>query len=268
MALGLEALAIEDAGSHGASPARELERARALLFQLCAVLALRAGVRNSRRVLAAPTIAKAVAWALELDASPAQERAINAALIVCADHELNASTFAARIAASAGADLYACLAAGLVTLSGTNHGGTTDRVEALIDELLRSSDKDARAALEARSRRGEDIPGFGHILYPDGDARPQPLLAMARQLAPQLASVKALFAAVDWMQRKRGEYPSLDLGLVAIASALQLPRHSALALFAVGRTAGWIAHILEQREAGFVLRPRARYVGVPSSSPG
>ncbi len=174
------------------------------------------------------------------------------ALILCADHELNASTFAVRVVASTGASLAACAIAGLAALSGPRHGGATARVEALFDEIERAGD--ARRVVAERYARGELVPGFSHPLYPDGDPRCPPLLSTL----PPDAARDALIAELD---RIGGKPPNIDLALVALRRALALPRGAALALFAVGRCAGWIAHALEQQSEGALIRPRARYVG-------
>src|SRR5439155_21588512 len=101
-------------------------------------------------------------------------RALNRALVLSADHELNSSTFAGRVAASVGADVYACVAAALAAFSGPRHGGACDRIEALLAETGRP--ERAATAIEERRRRGELVPGFGHQLYPGGDPRTPPLL--------------------------------------------------------------------------------------------
>ena len=183
-------------------------------------------------------------------------RAVNCALVLAADHELNASTFAARIAASAGADLFACLTAAIATLSGRRHGGECDRVEALVREV--GTPRSARSVVLARTQHGDLLPGFGHPLYPDGDPRALPLLAAARALAPN--AMRTLDAIVREAREVLGLKPTLDVGLVAIARAIGVPA-AASAIFALGRCAGWTAHVIEQREAGFLLRPRARYLG-------
>jgi citrate synthase len=188
--------------------------------------------------------------------------ALEAALVLLADHELNASSFAARVAASTDAPLFACLIAALATLSGPRHGGACDRVEALLDEaasLPKPSD-----VVERRSKRGDLIPGFGHPLYPGGDPRAPPLLERARALAARSSTLlKALspcFALARSMERQ-GLPPTVDFGLVALTRALGMRPGSAALLFALGRSAGWIAHVLEQRGSEAVLRPRARYLG-------
>jgi citrate synthase len=180
---------------------------------------------------------------------------IRAALIACADHELNVSTFTARCVASAGASPYNVVIAGLAALEGTKHGGATARVDALWDTLRRMAD--LRAAFTERLRRGEAIEGFGHPLYPGGDPRASLLLAMlpkgkAATFARELAvAAKAVI----------GEAPTVDFALVAVARALGLPNGAALTLFAIGRTIGWIGHAIEQYEANSIIRPRAKYVG-------
>lgn len=175
---------------------------------------------------------------------------IRAALILCADHELNVSSFTARCVASAGGTLYGAVAAGLAALLGVRHGGSTARVAAFLDEAQRLGD--GSAAVAARRRRGEEIPGFGHPLYPSGDPRGEALLRYAK---PEWASLIQSAAATI------GEPANLDAGLVAIARSHGLPAHAPLTLFAIGRTVGLTAHAMEQYATGSLIRPRARYVG-------
>jgi citrate synthase len=128
-----------------------------------------------------------------------------------------------------------------------------DRVEALVAEPPRR--------VLARVRRGETLGAFGHKLYPEGDPRARMLLETANKLDRGSAGMRHVHALVKGMAALGGEAPTVDLGLVALAAALELPAGSAAALFALGRTAGWVAHALEQRAAGYLLRPRALYVG-------
>jgi citrate synthase len=236
-------LAARDPGRFGFSD--EHARARSLVMRLSACVGAY-GVKDG--------VARTLLLALGGAASPSAIRAMDQALVLMADHELNASAFAARVAASAGADLYACVSAALATLSGPKHGGACDRIEALIAEAGNDPSR-ARRVVTDRLRRGENVPGFGHPLYPEGDPRTRPLLDAAKRLGGRRARV--VFAVAEALE----EPPATELGLVALATALALPRGAATAMFAVGRSAGWIAHALEQREAGFLLRPRARYVG-------
>jgi citrate synthase len=181
-------------------------------------------------------------------------------LVLCAEHELNASAFAARVAASAGADLYACLSAALSTLSGSAHGGLCERVEALIASI----GEPARATRTVRDwlGRGEPVPGFGHPLYAKGDPRGAYLIELARAQGSKSAAACTAFALLDAMAKGGHPAPTLDAGLVTLCHCLGLPRGSAASIFALGRSAGWVAHALEQRAAGYLLRPRAHYVGV------
>jgi citrate synthase len=179
---------------------------------------------------------------------------IRRALVLCADHELNASAFAVRVVASTGATLPHCVLAGLAALSGPLHGGMTSRVRAMLAESRIMADP--RATVSARLARGEDLPGFGHRLYPDGDPRATALLDLIGP-APRW---RGLFAAI---LAQTGHRPNIDAALVALEQHLALPEGSALAIFAVGRTAGWIAHALEQRAEGQLIRPRSTYIGLP-----
>ncbi len=234
-------------------------RAPLLVRRLIAASALSRGTAAVHASLEATGAARALLLALGGRTTATAIRAVEAALILAADHELNASTFAARIAASAEANLAACLVSALATLSGTLHGRETARVEALVASIERP--ERAVAIVAARLERGERVPGFGHRLYPAGDPRGARLLSVAARIAPRARAVRTLVAVADAMALRAHEHPTLDAGLVALAAALGLPAGAALALFACGRLAGWIAHVLEQRMAGYLLRPRARYVG-------
>lgn len=256
LALVVAALALTDPARFDAPRAVELARARELLRLLAAGSALCFDSARAPRALQRPSIAGVLAVALGARDTPAARERINAALVVIADHELNPSSFAARVAASTGADLYACLGAALGALSGPVHGGATARVEALVAETAEPAR--APAVIEERARRGDALPGFGHPLYPDGDPRAVLLLSASK---PRERAERTLGALVTSMRAAGREPPNVDLSLVATALALGLPRGSAAVLFAVGRAAGWLAHVFEQRDAGFVLRPRARYTG-------
>jgi citrate synthase len=257
--LAVPAIAARDPHRFFVSRAGETALARSLIVRMAALLALPSRRQACHAALGESSVARAILTAFGRPPSPAASRAVNAALVLCADHELNPSTFAVRIAASAGADLHACVGAGLHVLSGPEHGGACDRVEALLAEA-RSAPR-AVDVITRRARRGESIPGFGHTMYPDGDPRARSLLAIADEIAPGDDTLRITRALTDGMAAADQELPTVDLGLVAIAAAVSLPPGAAAALFAVGRCAGWVAHAIEQRKAGFIVRPRARYVG-------
>lgn len=259
LALAVPALAAADPDRFTQAQAPELTRARTLIRRMAALAGAGRGADQVKPAHAEVDIAGALLVSLAAPASHRARHLMRRALVLCADHELNASAFAVRVAASAGADLYACVSAGLATLSGPRHGGVVDRVEALVDEVERP--EHARRVLQDRARRGEEIPGFGHPLYPAGDPRGSLLLAAAIEHAPRSPRLCTLAAIVAGMHEAGREPPTLDIGLCSVGAALGLPPRSAVAIFAIGRAAGWIAHAFEQRAAGFLLRPRARYVG-------
>ncbi|TDK34001.1 citrate synthase [Luteimonas terrae] len=183
-----------------------------------------------------------------------------AALVLCADHELNVSAFAARVVASTGAHLHATVCAGLAALSGPRHGGATARAHALIREAC---DAPSPAAFVAeRWQRGDDLPGFHHVLYPDGDPRAAEVLAMLRARHADDARMQQLEVFLAAAAETSGRHPNIDGMLAAICFVHGLPATPALCMFAAGRLAGWLAHALEQQDLGMLIRPRAHYTGV------
>lgn len=199
-----------------------------------------------------------------LPARPQAADLINAALILCADHELNVSSFTARCVASAGATLYQVVQAGLAALQGVKHGRNTERVEAFLKEV--DTPADVRAVIGGRLRRGEPVPGFGHRLYPGGDPRGEALLHLTANAFPQSPMVALAHAVAAEVFDVKGERPNIDFGLVVLAKTLNLPPGGPITLFALGRTTGWIGHAIEQYRLDRIIRPRARYVGDPPLS--
>lgn len=185
---------------------------------------------------------------------PAAADVIRRALVLLADHELNASTFAARVAVSTGASLWAGALAGLATLNGPRHGLASREVAALAEDIGHAPGS-AEAALRDWLGEGRHVPGMGHRLYPDGDVRAEALLAQF-ELPAGFARLRAAGEAIT------GERPNVDFALAAMAAAFELPADAPLTLFAMARCVGWLAHGLEQVQSGQEIRPRALYVGV------
>ena len=177
---------------------------------------------------------------------------VRVALVACADHELNVSSFTARCIASTEADMGAAITGALAALSGPLHGGFTERIECLFDELQRAPS--LQRGIAEYLRHNKNLPGFGHPLYPRGDPR-------AVAIMWRVSASRTLTRIIELAQQLTGHQASLDFALVAARRDLGLPRGSAFGLFAMGRTVGWIAHILEQRRQGGLIRPRAAYVG-------
>lgn len=210
---------------------------------------------------AVQSIATTFLQAMGIPSTPPRVQAVNTALILCADHELSPSTLAARVAASAGSELRACLQAALSTHSGTFLAGGCDRSEALLRAVREPAQMYEQMSRIERS--GGRIPGYNLKIYPKGDPRARLLLRVASSFSPQAANVVALVASVE---ERFDLQPSLEVGLVALAAALRLPFGAASAMWSIGRVAGWVAHVIEQRQAGYMMRPRARYIG-PSQVP-
>lgn len=186
--------------------------------------------------------------------------ALRRALVLLADHELNASTFAARVTVSTGAALSAGALAGLAALGGPRHGNAAPEVLALAEDI----DAHPEAAEEAlRDWLGERraVPGFGHPLYPRGDIRCRAMLA-AIDLPPAFVRLAEAGRAI------LDEEPNVDFALAALASAYDLPREAPAMIFALARSVGWLAHGIEQATSGQLIRPRARYVGPPIEPAG
>lgn len=183
----------------------------------------------------------------------------DSALVFCVDHELPVSTFAARCVASSEATPYAVVLAGLAALGGVKHGGEIELVEAFLREVEDTGD--ARAVISGRLRRGERIPGFGHSLYPEGDPRGAALLRLTAEAYPEGPAVALHEAVAGEVLHLMGELPTVDFALATVSRVLGLPSGGALALFALGRTVGWIGHAIEQYQSDSLIRPRARYVG-------
>ncbi len=194
------------------------------------------------------------AWAPDY---PEALQGIEAALILCADHELNVSAFTARCIASAGSTLYQVVLGGLSALQGVKHGGHAIRVQAMLEEVQ----GDVAAKMKKLIKRGEDPPGFWQPLYPNGDPRGRKLLELADELAIKPTPLLEAQQAAEFVNKNLARYPNLDFGLVTLCRALGLPEQASITLFALGRVSGWIAHALEQYETDQLIRPRARYVG-------
>ena len=191
--------------------------------------------------------------------SPHAAALFRAALILCADHEMNVSSFVARCAASGGSNPYACVVAGLATIEGAKHGGVTERVATMIDAHRKSTG--LHRDLADRLRRGEPVHGFGHPLYPQGDPRARLLLDLLRDALPRSPEVLFARELQEVVEELTGDHPTIDFALVILARALKLDRDVPLTLFSIGRSIGWIGHAIEQYAVDVIIRPRANYVG-------
>jgi len=182
---------------------------------------------------------------------PQAAQSIRYALVLLADHELNASTFATRVAISTGAPLAAGLLTGLSTLMGPRHGGASSALESLVQSAYTDG---AERALGDWLKTGQRLPAFGHPLYSRGDPRAQALLTTI-DLPPVFKDLQIAAEALT------GDLPNIDFAMTAMAHAYRLPSNAPFKVFAIARFAGWIAHALEQCQTPELIRPRAQYVG-------
>src|SRR5256884_3523274 len=194
----------------------------------------------------------AKAWAQDHKHAP---DLIRRALVLLADHELNASTFTVRCAASTGLNLYDAVIAGLAALKGPKHGGAGVLASRLVKTLI---DNDVAPVIRERVALGERFAGFGHGVYKRGDPRAISVLeALTRARAPREFTKEI----PERIAEATGEFVNIDYALAVLVHALRMPAGSELGLVAMARGGGGVAHAREQFQHGRLCRPRARYVG-------
>ena len=196
-------------------------------------------------------------------ASPGLLRTLSAALVLLADHELAASTLAARVAASVQADPYAVVGTGLGAMSGALHGGASLGAETLL--AAARGPGDVPRVVGELLRRGEKVAGFGHFVYRNGDPRAVVLLGLVRHAAPRSGQLAVADAVLAEVRQKALPEPNIDFAIATLARVAGMVRGAGEAIFAVARTAGWIAHALEAYAGPGPLRPRAVYTGRPAA---
>lgn len=191
------------------------------------------------------------------------EKAFNKALVLHADHELNASTFTARVCVATLSDMYSGITAALGALKGPLHGGANERVMKMLNEM--NEVDHVESYLQSAFENKEKIMGFGHRVYKDGDPRAKHLREMSGQLASVTGEDKwynMSLAVEQMMLREKGLLPNVDFYSASVYHSLGIPHSLFTPIFAISRVSGWAAHILEQYENNRLIRPRAEYVGL------
>jgi citrate synthase len=196
------------------------------------------------------------------EGSEIENRAMDVALILHADHELNASTFAARVTASTLSDLYSAITSAIGTLKGPLHGGANERAVELLEEIGTAGR--VEEVVHAKLARHERIMGFGHRVYKVEDPRATILrkwLHKVGETAGNLRSYELLEKEREVVHREKGLFPNVDLYSGSMYALLGVPKDLFTPIFAVSRVAGWAAHVLEEYQDLRIIRPNAAYVG-------
>ena len=235
-------------------------------------------IRTGRSPVSAPGAASHAAYFLELldgkAPTPEVARVLDLVLTLHADHELNASTFAARVGVATLTDLHSAIVAAVATLKGPKHGGANEDVLAMLLEIGEPARAEryvesrlgARAGL-SRQERGNPqvrVPGFGHRVYKVDDARARVLRGMAKSMAEATGREKLFEVAervYDAMRARTSLPVNVDFFSAVVYDALGIPPDFCTSIFATGRVAGWCAHALEQYADNRLIRPRADYIG-------
>ncbi|RZQ63291.1 citrate synthase 2 [Amycolatopsis suaedae] len=209
-----------------------------------------------------------VRWRGEPD--PAHVRAVDAYWVSAAEHGLNASTFTARVIASTGADVAACMSGAIGAMSGPLHGGAPARVLPMIEQVEKTGD--ARAVVRGILDRKERLMGFGHRVYRAEDPRARVLRRTCQELGAARYEVAAALeqAALAELRERRPDRAietNVEFWAAVILDFAEVPPHMMPAMFTSARTAGWAAHILEQKKTGRLVRPSASYVGPGPRAP-
>ena len=209
-----------------------------------------------------------IRWRGEPD--PRHVEAVDAYWVSAAEHGMNASTFTARVIASTGADVAACLSGAVGAMSGPLHGGAPSRVLHMIEGVERTGD--ARAYVRGVLDRGERLMGFGHRVYRAEDPRARVLRETCRRLdAPRFQVAEALeTAALAELHERRPDRvlaTNVEFWAAVVLDFAEVPASMFTPMFTCARTAGWAAHVLEQKGTGRLVRPSARYVGPAQRKP-
>jgi citrate synthase len=276
-AVSLAAAADPDVRSN--EPDANLRKAGRLMSLVPATVAAWQRLRTGREPVAARPGGSHAAHFLTLldDREPSAEvaRVLDVILTLHADHEFNASTFAARVAVATVADLHSAIVAAISTLKGPRHGGANEDVLAMLlaigeperAEAFVEARLGARAALSKRERSDPKarMPGFGHRVYKVDDARARVLRGMAKSMAEATGRGNLFEVAerlYDAMKARTSLPVNVDFFSAVVYDALGIPPDFCTSIFAVGRVAGWCAHAMEQYADNRLIRPRADYVGL------
>ncbi|XEC96470.1 citrate synthase [Paenibacillus tarimensis] len=262
----VSSLALYDEAANDMSAEANLKKAVKLQAQLSTIIAAFARIREGKEPVAPKTgvsIAHNFLYMLTgQEPDTVAVKALDQALVLHADHELNASTFAARVTVATLSDIYSGVTSAIGALKGPLHGGANEAVMVMLEEI--GSLENVESYINTKLNNKEKIMGFGHRVYKNGDPRAKHLQKMSRELGKLTDNMELYEMSVkieDLVTGQKGLKPNVDFYSASVYTSLSIPRDLFTPIFAISRCSGWTAHILEQYENNRLIRPRAEYTG-------
>lgn len=263
----VSSLALFDSEAGDMSKEANVRKSIKLQAQIPTIIAAYARIRKGEEPIAPKGNASLAANFLYMLTGKEPEavaiEALDKALVLHADHELNASTFAARVTVATLSDIYSGITSAIGTLKGPLHGGANEAVMAMLEEV--GSVDRVESYINEKLSNKEKIMGFGHRVYKNGDPRAKHLQKMSRELGQLTGNMKWYDMSVkieEMVTGQKGLKPNVDFYSASVYTALEIPRDLFTPIFAISRTSGWTAHILEQYDNNRLIRPRAEYTGL------
>ncbi|WP_310549790.1 citrate/2-methylcitrate synthase [Paenibacillus glufosinatiresistens] len=263
----VSALALYDSAADDMSREANEIKAVKLQAQLPTIVAALARIRQGLEPVAPKSEASIaenflyMLWGREPDA--VSVKALDAALVLHADHELNASTFAGRVTVATLSDIYSGVTSAIGALKGPLHGGANEAVMRMLEEI--GSPDNVDSYISGKLERREKIMGFGHRVYKNGDPRAKHLMKMSHELGVMKNDTSLYDMSVrieELITSRKGLKPNVDFYSASVYTQLGIERELFTPIFAISRVSGWTAHILEQYEDNRIIRPRAEYTGL------
>ncbi|MFD2613476.1 citrate synthase [Paenibacillus gansuensis] len=262
----VSSLALYDAEANDMSKEANIRKAIRLQAQLPTIVAAFARIRQGLEPVA-PKQGVSVAhnFLYMLTGQEPDEvavKALDTALVLHADHELNASTFAARVTVATLSDIYSGVTSAIGALKGPLHGGANEAVMAMLEEI--GSPDQVESYISGKLENKEKIMGFGHRVYKNGDPRAKHLMKMSRELGELTGNLRWYDMSIrieELVTGQKGLKPNVDFYSASVYTSLEIPRDLFTPIFAISRLSGWTAHILEQYDNNRLIRPRAEYTG-------
>ncbi|MDF2960896.1 MAG: citrate synthase [Paenibacillus sp.] len=263
----VSSLALYDEEANDMSPESNLRKAIKLQAQIPTIIAAFARIREGKEPIA-PKQCESVAenflyMLIGKDPDKVAIEALDKALVLHADHELNASTFAARVTVATLSDIYSGVTSAIGALKGPLHGGANEAVMAMLEDI--GTFENAEAYVNKKLENKEKIMGFGHRVYKNGDPRAKHLQRMSQELGKITGNMNWYNMSIkieEIVTGQKGLKPNVDFYSASVYTSLEIPRDLFTPIFAISRASGWTAHILEQYENNRLIRPRAEYTGL------